>query len=82
MSDRTFRDIEGMKRLQELFIKITRENIEDNHEKPRDSPTSIAQIIANGVNPLQYLFITMKWIVAPLEPATDIRLVWASNTEQ
>ena len=56
------------------------EDIEGEHEDPRDSPTLIAHIFVNGIKPVPSIFITKRWIVHPLDPATYIRLVNAINT--
>ena len=45
------------KGLPELRIRRIREDIEEEHEEPRDSPTSIAHIFVNGVKPVQPIFI-------------------------
>jgi hypothetical protein len=51
---------ENYKRLPELRIRRIREDIEEEHEALRDSPTSIAHIFENGVKPVQPIFITKR----------------------
>jgi len=68
------------KRLLGLRIRRIREDIEEEHEEPRDRPTSIAHIIAGEVKPVQPIFITKRW-TRTLDPAIYIRLVDARDTE-
>ena len=48
------------KRLLGLRIRRIREDIEEEHEEPRDRPTSIAHIIVGEVKPVHPIFITKR----------------------
>ena len=69
-------------RLPELRRKRISDTILEEHEEPRDSPTSIAHMYAIKVQPVQPIFMANKWITDPLDPGTYMRLVKTSDTDQ
>ena len=65
-------------RLPELRRRRISDTIQEEHEEPRDSPTSLAHMFAIKVKMIQPIFMTKKRIV---DPKTYIRFVKTRDTD-